>query len=157
MTSDDDVSPMGLLLNYAFMLVGRRYKWGGDDPLAGFDCSGLVVELLTSVGLMPHGQDMNCQQIYQHFVRQGAKTVSGPGALAFYGKSISSITHIGFCVDYLYMIEAGGGDSSTHNEGRAIEQNAFVRMRPVRYRKDLLTLLRPTYPWEEHNRRGYDQ
>jgi len=28
------------------------YLWGGDDPLAGFDCSGFVIEILKSVGIL---------------------------------------------------------------------------------------------------------
>jgi len=25
--------------------TGARYRWAGDDPMTGFDCSGFVVEL----------------------------------------------------------------------------------------------------------------
>lgn len=46
------------------------YLWGGDDPLAGFDCSGLAGEYLKSIGLIPRGQRMTAQGLLSYFVRQ---------------------------------------------------------------------------------------
>ena len=36
----------------AWKYIGKFYKWGGDDP-SGFDCSGFVIEILKSVGILP--------------------------------------------------------------------------------------------------------
>ena len=36
----------------AWHLLGTPYRWGGDDPILGFDCSGFIVEILKSVGVL---------------------------------------------------------------------------------------------------------
>ncbi|MFC1535727.1 NlpC/P60 family protein, partial [Candidatus Neomarinimicrobiota bacterium] len=41
----------------AFHFVGLPYLWGGDDAVAGYDCSGLVIEILKSVGLLQRSGD----------------------------------------------------------------------------------------------------
>jgi cell wall-associated NlpC family hydrolase len=123
--------------------VGRPYRWGGDNPLSGFDCSGLVCELLHSAGVIT--EDMNAMGLYS-FLRDRAKWGSyGLGAIAFYGKPDGGITHVGFCVDGYRMLEAGGGDDSTINEARADRQNAFVRIRLITARKDFVCVMMPEY------------
>jgi hypothetical protein len=67
------------------------------------------------------------------------------GAIAFFGKSPTQITHVAFCVDTVTMVEAGGGDSSTIGNEVASMQNAFVRLRPTRFRKDFLFSVMPLY------------
>ena len=41
-----------LALKIAESLLWTPYKWGGDDP-SGLDCSGMMVEVLKSVGALP--------------------------------------------------------------------------------------------------------
>lgn len=135
------------LIKYAEILACRtkRYQFGGDDPIQGFDCSGYVIELLKSVGLIAHGEDMTAQGLFNRFEQCGAYNCWGPGALAFYGKDVRHITHVGFCIDSMLMFEAGGGDSTTTTDERAIQQNAFIRMRPIRYRSDFIAVIKPYY------------
>ena len=38
-------------VDYIKRFIGRPYSWGGDDPMSGFDCSGLIHETLQAVGL----------------------------------------------------------------------------------------------------------
>ena len=45
-----------LFVDVLWNYLGTWYSWGGDDP-EGFDCSGLVVEGLKSVGMIPRGGD----------------------------------------------------------------------------------------------------
>jgi len=133
---------VGQLIQYAMQFVGIPYKWGGNNPVEGFDCSGLVLELLVASGKWPHGKDANCQMIWEHFKANkvpGARPSAGD--LVFFGKSVKAITHIGFCINDQYMIEAGGGDSTTTSNEVAAKRNAFVRIRPIKYRKDLLDVL----------------
>lgn len=136
-----------VLYDYAMRFVGLPYRWGGDDPMAGYDCSGLVIELLQSCGLLPHRYDNTAQGLYNHFVRKNAVslTESEFGALLFYGTGLKKITHIGFGLDHYRMLEAGGGGSSTTSEDAAIARNAFVRIRPATYRKDIVAILKPHY------------
>lgn len=133
-----------VLYDYAMSFVGKPYRWGGDDPMASFDCSGLVVEILQSSGDFPHGKDATAQGLYSWFVMRGKITLQAPcfGALAFFGKDINRISHVGFCLDAIRMLEAGGGNSKIDTVEEAIDANAYIRIRPVSIRKDLVSLLK---------------
>ena len=39
------------VLDYAYSFLGTPYRWGGDDPLTGIDCSGLALEVLKAAGI----------------------------------------------------------------------------------------------------------
>jgi cell wall-associated NlpC family hydrolase len=135
---------MKLLYDYALSFLGQPYRWGGDDPIDGYDCSGLVQEILASVGADPAG-DQTAQTLFEYFRRQGR--ISGPalGALAFYGQNRNAITHVAFCLDRYRVIEAGGGGSKTTTREEAAKQNAFVRVRTFTHRKDLVAIWMPEY------------
>lgn len=135
-----------VLYEYAWSLVGKPYRWGGDDPIAGFDCSGLIIELLTAVGLWPHGKDASAQQLYEHFEAIGQVGLSDYGSLVFYGKDKNSITHVSMIIEPGFIIEAGGGGSKTKTLQDAIDQNAFIRIRPVTHRqKEIVAVIMPPY------------
>jgi cell wall-associated NlpC family hydrolase len=139
---------MHLLFQYAFSFVGRRYTWGGDDPMGGYDCSGYVQELLMAAGVVKRGTPkMSASMLFDHLSKNGTQGAggTGAGAVAFFGPSARQINHVGFCLDPYVMLHAASGDSTTTTEARAIEQNAFVRLDPIRYRKDFLTTIKPTY------------
>ena len=139
-----------ILRQYAMSFVGVPYRWGGETPMGGYDCSGLVQEILRSVGADPPG-DQTANGLYQYFNECGTLSLPRLGALAFFGlKDVGprgkvSITHVGFCLDGLRMLEAGGGGSTTVNVDAAIRQKAFVRIRPVSHRRDLVACLMPHY------------
>jgi cell wall-associated NlpC family hydrolase len=136
---------MKLLLSYALQFVGTQYKWGGNNSLEGFDCSGFVQELLASVGMDPEGRD-TAQSLYNYFFKKGKACDAAFGALAFYGKSDEEITHIAFCIDSKRIIEAGGGNSKTISKDIATKQSAQIRIRPINHRLDLIEILMPNYP-----------
>lgn len=136
-----------ILLSYAMRFVGVPYKWGGDDPLQGVDCSGLVIELLQSQGLLSKAFDTTSQGLYQHFSVCKTDTPSF-GALLFFGKGIGKISHVGFALDHKLMLEAGGGDSTTTTIGIAAAKNAFVKIRPILSRHDHVATVKPKYYWE---------
>lgn len=135
---------MKALIDYAMSFVGIPYLWGGDDPILGVDCSGLVQELLAAAGEDPPG-DQTAQALYDHFIKTGSQKVMGAGALAFYGKSEKEITHVVFMVNDWQAIGANGGGSKTVNKEEAAKANAFVKLRPVYYRKDLVAIIMPDY------------
>ncbi len=120
-----------IALRYAWAFQGTWYKWGGDDP-SGFDCSGLVVEVLQAVGLMDARRDLGAQALFQHYppVRSAL-----PGCLAFWGAGPQAIGHVEMCIalcgDQVLTIGAKGGGSKTLTVEDAIRQNAFVKVRPV--------------------------
>lgn len=136
---------MKTLVDYANSFIGVPYIFGGEHPCYGYDCSGLVQHILQSVGVDPAG-DQTAQKLFEHFSVVGRISVPRAGALTFYGKNTNAITHIGFMIDSHRMVEAGGGNASTTDTNRAIQQGAFVRQRPHDFRKDLVAILMPNYP-----------
>lgn len=133
---------MRYLIAYAFQFVGTPYKWGGSTH-DGIDCSGLVQEILMSVGADPSG-DQTAQGLYDAF--KMCPSAFGPGALCFYGKSLKEINHIAFMIDSKRIIEAGGGGSQTITRADAERDMAFVRVRPYDRRNDFLIAVMPAYP-----------
>jgi len=137
---------MRILYDYAMSFVGTPYRWGGDDSIDGFDCSGFVQELLMSAGEDPEG-DQTAQGLFNWFSSMGRARhdVWDLGSLIFFGESVTKITHIGFLLDAYRMVEAGGGGSATKTIKDAAEQNAFIRVRLIESRKDKVAILKPYY------------
>jgi cell wall-associated NlpC family hydrolase len=133
------------MIAYAMTFLNQPYKWGGDDPVEGYDCSGLVQDILASVGCDPPG-DQTSQGLYNHFAMHGVQSRAGAGALVFYGKNNGNITHVAFMIDDRRIIEAAGGDRRTQTREDAASQNAFVRIRPYTYRRDVVAIMMPAYP-----------
>lgn len=138
-------SQMAVLIEYAWKMVGKPYIWGGDDPILGFDCSGLVIELLKAVGEFPLHMDANAQGLYYHFEAKGKIGHAEMGALVFYGKDLNSITHVSMIIEDGFVLEAGGGGSKTKTVDDAIKQNAFIRVRPLNHRQDIVAIIYPPY------------
>ncbi len=132
-----------ILMQYAMQFVGLPYRWGGDDTIDGFDCSGLAIELLRSVGVLQGKFDYTAASLQNIFKDNPCQPQFG--ALAFFGKE--GVGHVGFCLNETLMLEAGGGDSSTITRAIAAKQNAYVRIRPVRSRSDYKGCYMPKYPW----------
>ena len=132
------------LIQYEMAFLGKPYLWGGDDPMAGFDCSGLQHEGLSAVGLAPPTRT-TAQGMFA-FYNSNARGWTGimkPGTLLFFGKSLKEITHIALYLGDGLMLEAGGGGSRTTDQKTAIVMNAFVRIRPVSRRSDLVASVLP--------------
>lgn len=119
------------LISYGLRFIGDPYEWGGDGRKGkGFDCSGLIQEILHSVGALPDRQDRTAQAIYELFKRKSGKPACAHGNLVFFGKDLKNITHIGLTVNEFQYLEAGGGGQHT--------DAGMVRLRPKFYRKDLV-------------------
>ena len=137
-------------VHYAEGFISTPYHFGddetrGDDPVGGFDCSGLVCEVLRSVGKIKNTERLSAQGLFYRFYRDYNYVEDSPacGVLAFYGKGVDQITHVAICKNKTTIIEAGGGARTTKSESDAARRNAFVRERPVAYRSDLVGLADP--------------
>ncbi len=116
------------LVTTALAYLGTPYRWGGDDP-SGFDCSGLVIESLRSVGLIEN-IDLSADGLMNRFLSCEAKDPVA-GCLVFFLNGQGRAGHVGICLDQWYMIEAGGGDDQVKDEAVAWRRNAFVKIRPL--------------------------
>jgi cell wall-associated NlpC family hydrolase len=137
------VDPRTALEEYAISMLGLPYKWGGSNHLTGYDCSGLVIELLKSQGVFKV-HDATAQQLADMFPTPSTPTL---GALVFFGKSRTSITHVGMALNSTLMIEAGGGDSSVTSKAVAEEAGAWVRIRPISLGRTPVLITIPPYGW----------
>lgn len=137
------------LIDYSKSFLGVPYKWGGNTPMDGLDCSALVLNLLGSVGVGPK-YDTTAEGLYQYFLKNGDKCSEKPGSLSFYGTPEKK-THIGFCIDHFRMIEAGGGGSKVINLEEAVKCQAYVKMSLIHRRKDFMGCLMPRYPQDMFN------
>jgi len=117
-------------LEYGGHYLGKLYRWGGDDP-AGFDCSGLMVEILKCVGRLPRDGDWSAAQLAERFP---ATAVLRPGVMVFWNRG-TGIGHVEMVWavhgGVVLTIGASGGGSATISDEAAIRANAFVKIRPV--------------------------
>ena len=70
-----------LALAVAESHLGAPYKWGGNDSIEGFDCSGLIVEVLHSSGILARDRDMTAAMLAAEYEETD---VLEPGNLVFY-------------------------------------------------------------------------
>jgi len=116
-------------IEIAWKMYGLPYIWRGDDAVQGFDCSGMQVEVLQSVGMLPDG-DWSAAMLWTLFA---AKQVfkPQPGCLVFWENSQGHIRHVEMCIGDGLSIGASGGGSRVKTRADAIEHNAFVKIRPI--------------------------
>lgn len=133
------------LLIYAFSMLGTPYCYGGNNKLQGLDCSGFVNEILRSTGLVGNHEDLTAQQLYDKFSINGTQDRYTPGALIFYGQSVTKIYHVAMMIDKYRIIEAGGGDHTCLTPEIAKSLGAMVRIRLIDYRKDRVAIVAPRY------------
>lgn len=135
-------------------LLNKPYKWGGDDPLAGYDCSGLIQDCYSILGIDPPG-DQRAIDYYGWFSNPERGEILplnleeyDIGTLFFYGSDLNHIIHVAMGIGDTSVIEAGGGGSGTLTFQDAVLGNAVTRVRPYNRRKDLIAAVRPKgLPW----------
>lgn len=131
-----------ILIPYAMQFIGIPYRWGGNSPLTGLDCSGLVLELLKGLGIaLP---DMAASDIHKWCLTQKFKNEQFLGSLLFFGKN-GNISHVAMALSHDIMIEAGGGGPTVTSQDEAVRQNAYVRIRPISSRRDFVAAYLPNY------------
>ena len=130
---------LDIAMQVAMHYLGTPYVWSGDD-FSGFDCSGFVIEVLKSVGLLPSSGDWTADNLMSLFSRN---EVNEPyrGCLVFYGRS--KAIHVELCISNELSIGASGGGSTTTSLAEAIKRNAYIKIRPINRRQDVLGYYNP--------------
>jgi len=120
-------------IKIAESFLGKWYIYGGDDP-DGFDCSGMVIEGLKSVGEIKLHEDASADDLWKKYQ---ARQISQPeaGDLAFWFTE-ERATHVAVCISPFFCITADGGGSATLTLEDARKQNAFIKIRHIWHRKN---------------------
>ncbi|MEO0734323.1 MAG: C40 family peptidase [Bacteroidota bacterium] len=88
------------IVTHAQELVGTRYKFGGNTPREGFDCSGLTRYLYQNAGL-------NLNRVSHDQATEGRKIQQGdarPGDLVFFKRPGGKVFHVSV------IVQAGQGE-----------------------------------------------
>jgi cell wall-associated NlpC family hydrolase len=95
------------VVSIAMKYLGIPYKWGGDRPKTGFDCSGLVQYVFAQLGVyLPH---YAAAQYYSPDAVWVSPTRLQPGDLVFFTGSDGTRKapgHVGIYVGDGYLIDA---------------------------------------------------
>lgn len=109
---------------------GVPYKPGGDDPVEGFSCSGLVCWGLRAWGIVEHSRHITCNAMAERFKDRVSGGAPARGDLLLFGAG-GDYTHCAVAVSPWQMIESSNGGP-----------DPCVRKRPIGSRKDLALAIR---------------
>ena len=79
------------VVRVAAALIGTPYRFGGDDPAHGFDCSGLVFYSFDRLGIEVPRTAADLLQAAKPVAREALT----PGDLVFFRSSARRIDHVG--------------------------------------------------------------
>ena len=129
-----------IIVRYAEKFIGTPYIWGGDDP-SGFDCSGLVIEVLKGVGVLPRSGDWTADSLRKILV---SATEPRKGNIVFYwNRGRNKVVHTEICFNDDLTIGSSGGGAETTTEEAAWRQNAYIKLRPINYSRGFVTFAKP--------------
>ncbi len=116
------------IINAAKSLLGTPYVWGAEsDKEGGLDCSGYIYKVLNTAGIKV-GRD-KAQGYYNRFKANKADK-STAGALLFFGKDTSHITHVAISAGAGKMYESIGSSKNTiNNKGKGVTLSQQSRRR----------------------------
>jgi len=114
-------------VDYIKHWLGLPYFWAGDDPIAGFDCSGLMIEVLQAHGLIPRNKDYSAEGLRRKYAKYSrAEPYAGCLVLFIHPKKLIA-WHVAMAVSKDFIIHASGGGRGVKSLKEAIEQNAYIK------------------------------
>jgi len=114
-------------VDYIQRWLGLPYVWAGDDTIAGFDCSGLMIEVLQAHGLIPRSKDYTAEGLRQKYSDYKV-TVPYAGCLVFFIHPVEKIAwHVAICVSKEFIVHASGGGEGVNSLEEAIKRNAYIK------------------------------
>lgn len=125
-------------VEYLYKFIGTPYFFGGNSTVdPGLDCSGLILEGLRAFKLQGL-KDITSKELFHQF--KGSQIPLGStlqiGDLLFFGKDTDNIIHVSAVANANQVIEAGGTN-----------ENGMTRLRPIDWRKDLVSIVRLNFPF----------
>jgi cell wall-associated NlpC family hydrolase len=129
------------MIEYASRFIGQPYQWGKQGPIF-WDCSGFILEVLKAFGRVDDKVDMTAKDLFRYLLNNNWKVGLQAGSILFFGgreSQFEKISHVGIAYNRSLFIGANSGNSTTKTLDKAIEQNAFIKLRPIR--KDLIVSL----------------
>lgn len=136
-----------LFIAYALKFIGIPYRYGGQSPLEGLDCSGYARVVLRSQGIVFDNLH-SAATLYEYFsLPENHENVPPQcGSLVFYGSDTRHIDHVALLVSPTQHVEAGGGGPNVVTLQQAISAHAFIRLTPLRD-QHRVAILMPNYPY----------
>lgn len=122
-------------IDVAKRLLFIPYIWGGNDPISGFDCSGFVIEVLKSVGILPRKGDWTAHGLSEKW---NSATEIKEGCLLFWDwNKDGKIDHVEIVVkvlseNHILTIGASDGGSKNTSLAQAIKDDSYIKIRPAR-------------------------
>lgn len=131
-------------ISIAWHYLGRPYIWGGDNP-AGFDCSGLVIECMKAVGVLPRRGDWSAEGLYQLWRYNQIGPEPQPGDMVFWADESGRHIHVEMAIGDGLSIGASGGGSWATDPVEALRRGAFIKVRPYATRGGIFHFANPGY------------
>lgn len=113
------------LMQAAYRSLGITYRWGGNTPKEGFDCSGLTKFTHKNVNVSIPRTALEQSKASRTISRQQLK----PGDMIFFRTSGKTVNHVGIYVGNGKFIHAasGGGKVTLDDLRRAYWQQRLVK------------------------------
>lgn len=105
------------------------YGWGGDD-FSAIDCSGLIVEVMKSVGRFSEGRDLTADGLFDLYHNYPVKNPY-KGCLVFWlDKDNGKAKHVAMMVDDRFLIHAAGAGKPILKYTTTIVDNPILKKFP---------------------------
>lgn len=126
-------------VSYLKHWIGTPYIWGGQD-FSGFDCSGIIHEVLQAYGIEKRGFDSTAHELYlihKDKIINQSYNIPHPGCLVFWFNNGKAI-HVEMVSEVIggnvFVIGASGGGSDVTTTEKASKKNAYIKQNIIGYR-----------------------